>query len=218
MSAHLRSLALAALGLALAGTVARAETQEEMARDLVPAQKPMVQLGGGSAEAVDAWVDNPSLTYRVGQQLKVFVRPRQTSFVTVLNVGSSGRVTVIFPNFYQRDTRVPAGQTVAIPAERAGWRIDVVGPPGIEVVKVIATPEPLALPELQRLAATTERSPILSLGRSGEEVARDIVPQIEKPTGVGLVAGGFRNLLVRVLPLSEGTMPAPRGLRNPKAP
>ena len=126
------SLALALIGLAVAGSIARAETQEDMARDLVPAQKPLYQLGGVSPEAgqgVDAWVDRPDLHYRIGQQLRVFVRPRRTSYITVLNVGTSGRVSVIFPNFYQRESRVRAGGTVAIPSETSGWSINVAGPP-----------------------------------------------------------------------------------------
>ena len=196
------SLALALLGLA-AGPAAYAETQEDMARDLVPSQKPMYQLGGGGhvEHGVEAWVDNPDLIYRVGQQLKVYVRPKHTSYITVLNVGSSGKVSVIFPNFYQRDSHVHAGQTVAIPADTAGWRIDVAGPPGVEVIKIIATRERLDLAELKRLGDSSADSPILSLDRSADVVARDLVPQLKQPSvGGGLGIGGVRNLLVRVLP------------------
>ena len=197
------SLALALLGLAAGGPAAYAESQEDMARDLVPSQKPMYQLGGGGhgEHGVEAWVDNPDLLYRVGQQLKVYVRPKQTSYITVLNVGSSGKVSVIFPNFYQRDSHVHAGQTVAIPADTAGWRIDVAGPPGVEVIKIIATRERLDLAELKRLGDSSADAPILSLDRSADVVARDLVPQLKQPgVGGGLGVGGVRNLLVRVLP------------------
>jgi hypothetical protein len=196
------SLALALLGLAAGGPTAYAETHEDMARDLVPSQKPMYQLGGGGDPSVEAWVDNPDLVYRVGQQLKVYVRPRQTSYITVLNVGSSGKVAVIFPNYYQRDSQVRAGQTVAIPADAAGWRIDVAGPPGVEIIKIIATRERLDLAELRRLGDASADAPILSLDRSADAVARDLVPQLKVPGGggPGIGALGVRNLLVRVLP------------------
>jgi hypothetical protein len=195
------SLVLAILGLAAAAPAAYAESQEDMARDLVPSQKPMYQLGhGGGDHAVDAWVDNPDLVYRIGQHLKVYVRPKQTSYITVLNVGSSGRVSVIFPNYYQREAKVYAGQTVAIPADTAGWRIDVAGPPGVEVIKIIATRERLDLAELKRLGDSSADSPILSLDRSADAVARDLVPQLKQPSGGGLGLGGVKNLLVRVLP------------------
>jgi hypothetical protein len=195
----LPSLTLA-LAVAFAGG---ARADEDMARDLVPAQKPLYELGGISPEsglAVDAWVDRPERTYTVGQRLKVFVRPKETSYITVLNVGSSGRVAVIFPNFFQRDMQVSAGQTVKVPADGAGWRIEVAGPPGVEVIKVIASREPLRLPELLRLANATAKEPILSLGRSGDEVARDLAPQIKDPAGAGILSGGVKSLLVRVLP------------------
>ena len=198
------ALALAVIGSAVGGSLARAETPEQMARDLVPAQKPLYELGGIGPDAglaIDAWVDRPERIYTVGQQLKVFVRPRQTAYITVMNVGTSGRVAVIFPNFHQRDMQVQAGQTVAIPADGASWKIDIAGPPGIEVIKIIASKAPLNLPEILKLAGATAQQPILSLGRSGEEVARDLVPQL-KPAGGGtsILPGGVGNLLVRVVP------------------
>jgi Domain of unknown function (DUF4384) len=128
------------------------------------------------------------------------VRPRQTSYITVLNVGTSGRVAVIFPNFHQRDMQVRAGQTVSIPAGSANWKIDIVGPPGIEVIKVIASREQLKLPEILKLASASPEQPLVSLGRSGEEVARDLVPQIADPVGgVSAYPGGVKSLLVRVV-------------------
>ncbi|HEX6000872.1 MAG TPA: DUF4384 domain-containing protein [Hyphomicrobiaceae bacterium] len=199
---HLAKLALALALVGAAAGGAMADSQEQMARDLVPAQKPVYNLGGTHQEAeqgVDAWVDNPEGIYRVGQQLKVFVRPRETSYITALNVGTSGKVAVIFPNYYQRDARVRAGQTVAIPAERSGWHINVAGPAGVEVIKVIASRERLNLAELERLGEASERSPVLSLERSGEAVARDLVPQLKQPSGGGAHGIGVRNLLVRVI-------------------
>jgi hypothetical protein len=136
----------------------------------------------------------------VGQQLKIFVRPRQTAYITVLNVGTSGRVAVIFPNYHQRDLQVRAGQTVSIPGSTADWKIDVVGPTGIEMIKVIASKEPLKLPEMLKLTGATPEQPLLSLGRSGEEVARDLVPQIASSSGGSVVQpGGLKSLLVRVV-------------------
>jgi hypothetical protein len=214
-----RTLALAVAGFAAGAPLASAETVEDMARDLVPAQRPLHELGGLTPEAgseVEAWVDRPEHTYAVGQQLKVLVRPKQTSYITVLNVGTSGRVAVIFPNFHQRDMQVRAGQTVSIPAGSADWKIDIVGPPGIEVIKVIASKEPLKLPEILKLAGATPEQPLLSLGRSGEEVARDLVPQIAAPSGgAAAQSGGVKSLLVRVVPRGASSpiaAPAPTQL------
>lgn len=196
------SLAAATAALVVGGPPIRAETPDQMARDLVPAQKPLYELGLAPEPelALEAWVDSPERLYAVGQQLKVFVRPSETSYITVLNVGSSGRVAVIFPNFHQRNMQVRGGQTVAIPADDAGWRIDVAGPPGIEVIKIIASPEPLRLPEIIELTNATPERPLVSLGRSGTEVARDLVPQVAAPSGIpGLASRRVKNLLLRVV-------------------
>jgi hypothetical protein len=197
------SLLLAVAGFAVGASLASAEAVGDMARDLVPAQKPLYELGGLAAEAgaaVEAWVDRPERIYTVGQQLKIFVRPRQTSYLTVLNVGTSGRVAVIFPNFHQRDIEVRAGQTVSIPAGSADWKIEVAGPPGIELIKVIASKEPLKLREILKLAGTSPEQPLVALGRSGEEVARDLMPQIAGPaSGAVVQPGGIKSLLVRVV-------------------
>lgn len=197
------SLALAVAGLTLGGGTAAAESPEAMARDLRPSQRPIFELGSASKQGsvpVDAWVDSPERVYAVGQRLKVFVRPRETSYITVLNVGSSGRVAVVFPNHYQRNMRVRGGETVRIPAEGANWHIDVAGPPGVEVIMVVASREPLRLRELERLAGASEDRPIVSLDRTGEEVARDLVPQLEVKKGnAALQPGGVTSVLVRVV-------------------
>jgi hypothetical protein len=205
----------ALLGLTAAGP-AYAESEESLARDLVPSQKPLYQVGGGHGGgdfSVEAWVDNPDLVYRVGQQLKVYVRPKHTAYITVLNVGSSGKTSVIFPNYYQQNSKVFGGQTVVIPADSASWKIDVAGPPGVDFIQVVATRERLDLAELKRLAYSSADAPILSLDRSAESVARDLIPQLKHAGGgggggfTGVANAGIRNLLVRVLPRQFGLAP-----------
>jgi hypothetical protein len=209
------SLGLALLGLA-AGGPASAETEQSLARDLVPSQKPMYQIGSGQSGgefSVEAWVDNPDLIYRIGQQLKVHVRPKHTAYITVFNVGSSGRTSVIFPNYYQQNSRVYAGQTVTIPADSARWKIDVAGPPGVDFIQVVATREKLDLAELKHLRDSSADSPILSLDRSADSVARDLIPQLKATGGGGgftsYTNAGVRNLLVRVLPRHSGPLAPP---------
>jgi hypothetical protein len=170
------------------------------------AQKPVFQLvqqllGMGRLE-VDAWVDNPSFTYTIGQPLRVMVRPHQDACITVVDVGSSGRVAVLYPNHFQRDALVPARSTVMIPGDRASWQINVGGPVGVDLIQVIASRRPLTLPELNQLVKTNETSPLVTMGRSAEEFARDLIPQL-KPQSTSAAANqpnvGVRNLLVRVV-------------------
>jgi hypothetical protein len=173
-----------------------ADIESQLARDLTVAQKPLFDLAAGAAKIdIESWVDKPSLTYQVGQPLRVMVRPAQDAFITVVNVGSSGKVAVLYPNHFQRDAKVRAGSIVMIPADRASWQINVSGPAGVDLIKVFASREPLSLPELEQLVRASEANPLISLGRSADEFVRDLVAQLKPGTQQAI---GMRNLLIRV--------------------
>jgi hypothetical protein len=115
-------------------------------RDLNPNQKLLFDLAAAappSAFAVEAWVDRPDRAYAIGQTLTIFVRPKQDAYITVLAVGASGRASVVYPNYYQRSQVVRAGMTVRVP--NGDWRIETVGPAGVDLIVVIASKEPLIL-------------------------------------------------------------------------
>ena len=198
-------IAAALAGMAGGGTTARAQTGQEtestLARDLTVAQKPLYQLASGADTMdVEAWVDNPSLTYAIGQPLRVMVRPRQDAHITVVNVDADGRVAVLYPNHFQRETQVRAGAIVMIPHEGASWRFNVTGPVGIDLFKIFASRRPLSLPELDQLVRASEKSPLVTLGRSADTVARDLVAQLKPDTaGANQQAIGMRNILVRIV-------------------
>jgi hypothetical protein len=204
----LRSVAGAIAGLLAASGAGLAQSapnpEEDLARDLSIVQKPIFdisQLQPTRRIDVDAWLDNPSLTYAIGQPLRVLVRPHQDAYVTVVDVGSSGRVSILYPNHFQLGGRVRAGTTVAIPTRSAHWQIKVDGPAGVDLIQVIASRRPLTLPELAQLVRTTAASPMITLGRSAEDVARDLIPQLkpELPPGAhGIQSFGVRNVLVRI--------------------
>ena len=188
------------------------QLQAQLARDLTVAQKPVYQLAtqfGAQHVDLDAWVDNPGLTYVVGQPLRVMVRPKHDAYITVVDVGSSGRVAVLYPNHFQRDERVRGGSTVMIPSSGASWQINVSGPAGVDLIQVIASRRPLSLPELTHLVGSNEGSPFVTLGRSGDEVARDLIPQLKPQGGGNEVNAGVHNLLVRVVENAASTMAAP---------
>jgi hypothetical protein len=196
-----RVLVAAAL---LGGPTALAQTGQDaeaaLARDLTVGQKPIYDLTAASTIEVEAWVDNPSLIYAIGQPLRVMVRPRQDAHITVVNVDTDGRVAVIYPNHFQRETQVRAGATVMIPHDGASWRFNVTGPVGVDLFKIIASRKPLSLPELDQLVRANEKSPLVTLGRSADTVARDLVAQLTpEAAGPEQQAIGLRNILVRIV-------------------
>lgn len=115
-------------------------TEETSGKDLTPVQRPLADLAAPeSGLKVTASVDHPDHTYTVGDHVVLSVKTDQDAYVTVLDVGTSGKVHVIFPNRFQRDNRVAAGQIVQIPDPRANFAFQVQGPAGSELIKVIAT-------------------------------------------------------------------------------
>ncbi len=209
----LRTLLLAGCGwLALLGFAqAQTETEEALARDLTIAQRPVYQYvqqqqaqqaqrPAPMRVPVAAWTDRVEATFRIGEPVTISVRPQRDAHITVLNIGSSGRATVLFPNQIQRESRVRGGQVLTLGGPGAGYQIVPQGPAGVEMVHVVATSRPLSLPELNQLAAQPGASPFLSLGRSGEEVARDLAIQVTSPEALAQQApSGMATLLIRVM-------------------
>lgn len=117
-----------------------AATEKPADKDLTPVQRPLVELAAPqSGLTVTAWVDHPDKTYVFGEPVVLNVKTAQDAYVTVLDVGTSGKVHIIFPNRFQQDNRVAAGQVVQIPEPRADFAFQVQGPAGSELIKVIAT-------------------------------------------------------------------------------
>jgi len=84
-------------------------------------------------------------TYEVGETLRMAVKSNEDAYITVFNIGTSGRVTQLFPNNYEPNNRIRAGETLEIPSAASESRIKVAGPAGKELIKVIATSKPMAV-------------------------------------------------------------------------
>ncbi len=170
---------LAAGGL-LAGLLAvtgPAFAQEPVTRDLSVEQRPIAEVDAPQSDLmVSAWVDRADKTYRVGDTLTLFVKVNQDAYIHVIDVGTSGKVTIVFPNEHQTDNRVRAYQVVQIPARDAGFRFRVGGAAGAELLKIIATNSPEPLFAQQQAVAV---GPFRQLDAGAEAVARDLGVEID---------------------------------------
>ncbi|MBI4677483.1 MAG: DUF4384 domain-containing protein [Elusimicrobia bacterium] len=108
--------------------------------------KPVVprQRAGAPGESgelkVEVWSDR--LEYRPGEKMKLYVRANQDCYLTIIDLGTSGAATVLFPNFHHSSNDVKAGVTYVIPdPEKAGFEFEVSGPSGREVIRAIASKE-----------------------------------------------------------------------------
>ena len=88
-------------------------------------------------------------TYSIGELVEISIQPTRSCFVYVLDIGSSGKINLLFPSEFEPKNFLRKGQRYTIPSVGAGYEIPVGGPPGEERVKVIATTQKLPLNQLR---------------------------------------------------------------------
>lgn len=146
MNDVLRQLGIGVVAVLLALGSASAQdatvVQQQLTVEAAPAQRSLADVAAPpSGLRVTAWVDQQDNTYEVGETLTLTVQSNADAFVTVLNNGTNGQTTVIFPNRFQSDNRVPANKPFRIPAVGSGSVLRVGGPAGTDLIKVIASSE-----------------------------------------------------------------------------
>ena len=113
---------------------------------------------------------------RIGDVVRLNFRAERNCYLTVINVDATGFVTVLFPNKYRPDGWINGGRVYQTETEgEMPFKIRAVGPPGRELVKAVATLEPLDPASLQMgtLGASGTRS-IASGGEFTEQLARGV--------------------------------------------
>jgi hypothetical protein len=88
--------------------------------------------------------DRADWTYAVGETVGLRLTSDEDAYVTVLDIGPTGRITQLFPNQYQPDNHVFANSPVEIGGS-SGARVTVTGAVGVELIKVIASPRPVTV-------------------------------------------------------------------------
>ena len=171
----LRSLVLAApvLTLALTAGSTGAAAQDATTRDIMTAGQQGVANTPMPASSlqVQAWIDRPNGRYALGDPLQLWIQANQPAYVTVLNVGTTGRVTQLFPNTYHTNNYIQANQTLHIPGPNAPYNFSMGGPPGTELIKVVASSQPV--PVIQSVTGT-QAGAFRSYGATADAVSRDI--------------------------------------------
>lgn len=94
---------------------------------------------------VDLWTDREDGTYKIGDRVTFFFKTDRDCRVTLLNVGTDGKVQILFPNDFFKDNLVKAGTTYTIPPKEAKFAIKAKAPAGEDAVKAIATLDKVVL-------------------------------------------------------------------------
>lgn len=84
------------------------------------AEPPAAKSG---APGLALWTDKPR--YRRGDTVTVHARADGACRLTIINIDGNGRGTVIFPNEFDQDSRIAAGQDFRVPAADAAYAFRV---------------------------------------------------------------------------------------------
>jgi len=109
----------------------------------------------------------------IGSDVHFTVEVDKDAYVYLFDVDPAGKVTVLFPNNYAKENFLQADSTYKMPAMRL-YRLQASGPPGPELIKAIATTQPL---QLAVLAA--DSGDFSGLDASALEISRSIVRQLK---------------------------------------
>jgi len=85
-------------------------------------------------------------SYGLGEKVAFEVTSERDGYLTLVDLGTDGTVTVLFPNEFDRENRVRAGQRFAFPTASMGFEIEVQPPAGRGMVRLFVTAQPLDLP------------------------------------------------------------------------
>jgi len=95
-------------------------------------------------------------TVAVGETVELSFRSSQTGYVTLWDVGTSGRVARLYPNQYGGTMRVEAGQQYGAGGAGDRFKFQAGGPAGMEDVYAVWTRNPDVQPTQERYNSATE--------------------------------------------------------------
>ena len=101
----------------------------------------------GGARDLNVTAKKKKAGYRTGQKIVVGFRASRDCHLTLLNIGTSGKLTVLFPNSLHPDNLIKAGRDYRIPEADDDFEYELQGPPGVEKLKAVATLKKVTLLE-----------------------------------------------------------------------
>lgn len=96
--------------------------------------------------AVTVGFQDGRTSFGIGESVTFVARAERGGYLTLVDLGTDGTVTVLFPNPWDPDNRIPAGRTIVFPSPSMGSEIVAEPPPGRGIVRAIVTETPLDLP------------------------------------------------------------------------
>ena len=114
-------------------------------------------------------------TFRLGEEIMFFVKSNTDGYVYLFHSDADKHISRIFPNQFQQEARVQAGQVLQVPGPGAPFKFEASPPFGLETTFAIVTAAPLSDADLQAIQN--------GLGSPTQEV-----PAFLKTRGIGVVS------------------------------
>lgn len=81
--------------------------------------------------------------YKVGEDVVIEFMADKDCYLALIDIGTSGRTIILFPNKWHPDNKIEKGKTYAIPPSGSNFSYRVLGPGGNETIKAIASVDPV---------------------------------------------------------------------------
>jgi len=200
----LLSLLTAASVLATAGVgIASADGRAPAGRNELKPNIVRVPTDVVKTSAVDVWTSaGEGGVLFPGETVNVSFRSRRDAYVTVVDIDTRGRATVLFPENVYDNGYVRGGETVSLPGRHARYQLQVTGPAGVERIVAFASDRPIGGAWRNLLARDAGYDPYDSGLGLGEVIrGRDTVWHASASATVGNVriraAGGTAPQVIR---------------------
>lgn len=89
------------------------------------------------------WTEGDKTAYQISDRVVFGFTADQDCYLGVINIGTSGQTTLLFPNKWHPENKIKKGETYRIPPEGSDYAFKLMGPPGMERIKVIACMDPI---------------------------------------------------------------------------
>lgn len=89
------------------------------------------------------WKEGQNKEFRIGEEVIFGFSADKECYVAVIDLGTSGNVTLLFPNKWHTNNKAEKGVEYSIPPKKSDYLLKVQGPAGTERVKVVACLDPI---------------------------------------------------------------------------
>jgi hypothetical protein len=114
--------------------------QEAAAKQLGDMENPAQDFG------VSISMEGGKTDFGIGETVSFHATSERAGYLTLVDLGTDGKVVMLFPNAHQPAMKIEAGQTLSFPTEEMGFELQIFPPVGRGMVRAFVTPEPLAVP------------------------------------------------------------------------